>query len=110
MDTVDYEKACLDILTNTEFHKELSYDANDQYKKYIGKEIDQLKQTDYITDFEHSTLNEVNHSPLFYDFLKLHKVFTLFPPFLSICRGSNSRNIKIIRMDWLILNPIRPGL
>ena len=29
MDTVDYEKACLDILTNAEFHKELSYDPND---------------------------------------------------------------------------------
>ena len=32
MDTDDYEKACLDILTNTEYYEELSYDLNDQYK------------------------------------------------------------------------------
>lgn len=32
MDADDYEKACLDILANTECHEELSYDPNDQYK------------------------------------------------------------------------------
>ena len=99
MDTVDYEKACLDILTNAEFHKELSYDPNDQYKKDIEKEIDQLRQIDYTTDFEHSTLNEVNHTPLFYGLLKLHKVFTLFPFFLSLCSGSNLRNKKL--SEWI---------
>ena len=33
MDTGDYEKACLNILTNTEYYEELSYDPNDQYKQ-----------------------------------------------------------------------------
>ena len=32
MDADDYEKACLDILANTECHEELSYGLNDQYK------------------------------------------------------------------------------
>ena len=66
IDTDDYEKACHDILTNTEYYEELLYYPNDQYKQFIGKEIDQSRQTDYSTDFEHSTLNEGDHIRLFY--------------------------------------------
>ena len=36
LDTDDYEKACLDIFTNTESCEELSYEPNYQY---IGKEL-----------------------------------------------------------------------
>ena len=53
---VNNKKACLDILTNAEYYEELSYDPNDQYKQYPGKEIDQLRQMDYITDFEYSSI------------------------------------------------------
>ena len=95
MDTDHYEKACLDIFTNTKYYEELSYDPNDHYKQLIVKEIDQLRPMDYITDFEHSTLNEGDHTPLFYGLPKLHTVFFLFRP---ICSGSNSYQ-KIIRMD-----------
>ena len=66
IDTDHYEKACHDILTNTEYYEELLYYPNDQYKQFIGKEIDQSRQMDYITDFEHSTLNEGDHIRLFY--------------------------------------------
>lgn len=45
---------------------------------------------DYITDFEHSTLNKGGCSPLFYGLPKLHKVFALFPSFRTICSRSNS--------------------
>ena len=81
MDTGDYEKACLDILTNTEYYEEQSYDPNDQYKQSIGKEIDKFGQMGYIADFEHSTLNEGDSTPFFYGLPKLHKVFTFFPSF-----------------------------
>ena len=60
MGTDNYEKAFLDTLTGTEYYEKLSFDPSDQYKQSIGKETDQLKQMDYITDFEHSTLNEGN--------------------------------------------------
>ena len=95
MDTGNYEKASLDILASTECYEELSYDPNDQYKQSIGKEIDQLRQMDYITDFQHSTLNEGGHTSLFYSLFKLRKVFTLFPSFRPICSGSKRLSERI---------------
>ena len=50
---------------------------------------------DYTTDLEHSTLNEGDCNPLFYGLPMLNKVFTLFPSFQPICRGSNSRAKKL---------------
>ena len=99
MDTDDYEKACLDILTNTEYYEEQSYDPNDQYKQSIGKEIDKFGQMGYIADFEHSTLNEGDSTPFFYGLPKLHKVFTFFPSFRPICSGSNSCTKRLL--EWI---------
>ena len=56
----------------------------------LGNEIDKFRQMDYITDLEHSTLNEGDCTPFFYGLPKLNKVFTLFPSFRPICSGSNS--------------------
>ena len=99
MNTDDYEKACLDILTNTEYYEELSYDPNDQYKQSIRKEMDKMWQMDCITDLEHFTLNDGSCTPLYDGLPKLHKVFTLFPYFQPIYSGSNSCTNRL--SEWI---------
>ena len=34
-----YENVCLDILKNSEYYEDLSYDPNDQYKQFIRKKL-----------------------------------------------------------------------
>ena len=42
MNTGDYENACLEILTSSEYYEKLPYNPNDQYKQSISKETDKL--------------------------------------------------------------------
>lgn len=78
MNMGDYENACLQILTKNEYYKKLPYNSNEQYKQSIAKETEKLTKMNYITNFKHSTLNEGDHTCLFYSLLRLHKSFTLF--------------------------------
>ena len=52
----------------------------------------------YITDSEHSTLNEGDHTSLFCGLPKLHWEFTLLPSFPPICKGFNSYTQRL--SEW----------
>jgi hypothetical protein len=79
MDVEDYDKACLETLTNSEHYTELKEDPNPFYKEQIMAEISSLKANDYINKFEESMLIEGSRTPSFYGLPKLHKAFSNFP-------------------------------
>ena len=51
VDIKDYDKACLEVLTNKEHYTELQTDPNPQYKEEIISEIEKLKSNDLINEF-----------------------------------------------------------
>ena len=63
MDVEDYDKACLETLTNSEHYTELKEDPNPLYKEQIMAEIRSLKANDYINKFEESMLIEGSRTP-----------------------------------------------
>ena len=56
MDSEDYRKGCLQILSDKEFYEELPENPNITYKKEIDAKVDTLLSNDIITKSEASNL------------------------------------------------------
>ena len=56
MNTEDYEKACLDTLTNNEHYEEIPVDLNPSYKEEVQEVADELLNNHLINE---SGVNQV---------------------------------------------------
>ena len=110
MDVEDYDNACFEILTNTDHYMELKEDPNPEYKEKILKEIDSLKASNYINDFEESMMLEGSRTPAFYGLPKLHKLFSCFPSLRPICSGSSSCTKRLSEFVDTFLKPLAQKL
>ena len=105
MDSVDYKKGCLQILSDKEFYEELPENSNITYKKEIDAKVDTLLSNDIITEFEASNLTLGTRTPCFYGLPKIHKLFDHFPPLRPICSGYYSCTAKISEFVDAFLKP-----
>ena len=65
MDSEDYKKGCLQILSDKEFYEELPENQNITHKKNDAK-VDTLLSNDIIAEFEASNLTLGTRTPCFY--------------------------------------------
>ena len=105
MDSEDYKKGCLQILSDKEFYEELPENPNITYKKEIDAKVDTLLSNDIITEFEASKLTLETRTPCFYGLPKIHKLFDHFPPLRPICSGYYSCIAKISEFVDAFLKP-----
>lgn len=110
MDVEDYDKACLETLTNSEHYLELKEDPNPQYKEQLMEEIRSLKANNYINKFEESMLIEGSRTPAFYGLPKLHKAFSNFPALRPISSGSSSCTKRLSEFIDTFLKPLAQKL
>ena len=95
MNTEDYEKACLDTLTNNEHYEEIPVDLNPSYKEEVQEVADELLNNNLINELEHSNLIKGSRTPVFYGLPKMHNPFTNFPSLRPISSGTDSCTARL---------------
>ena len=63
MNTQDYEKACLQHLSNTDFYAQLDANPNDEFRKSMDKHIHTLRSEGLITDVEEHNMLKGKRTP-----------------------------------------------
>ena len=95
MNTIDYEEACLEHLSNMSFYEEVEEDPNANYRKQFDDHIKELRDEDLISEVEQHNMLKGERTPNFYGLPKLHNTFDHFPDIRPICSGTDSPSCRI---------------
>ena len=107
MNKNDYEKATLELLTDTKFYKEEKTDPNPIFADKVGKCIEDMKDNGILNENEYQYLYSTNYvTPYLYTLPKIHKSFLEFPQLRPIVAGCNSCCVKISHFIDFYLQPM----
>ena len=95
LDKEKYDKACLDILMDTNYCEELNENSNTSYKEKFTEEIQNLLQEKLIIKNEYDILLEGTETPSLYEKPKTHKTLQDIPTFRSICNWIGSCSVHM---------------
>ena len=82
---MEYDKACLNILLDTNYYKELNENPNTSYKETFMEEIQNLLHKKLRTKNDFYNLLDGTQIPSFYAKPKTHKTYPDIPTFRYIC-------------------------
>ena len=104
LDKEKYDKACLDIVMDTNYYEELNENPNTSYKEKFTKKIQNLYEK-LITKNEYILL-EGTETPSFYAKPKTCKTFQDIPTFRPICNGIGSCSVRMSEFIDSFLQPL----
>ena len=94
MDRADYEKKCLEHLSDQSFYEAIESDPNPGYRQSLNEIIDQLKTEGLLSDMEFNNMKKGDRTPCFYGLPKTHKEYDDFPELRPICSGSDGVTVR----------------